>query len=275
MIPMRKSCISFVVSLTFFILFISGCGGGKTPVPATPSNLLARIASSTEIDLKWQNNAINEQGFKLERKIGDTGTYALLTTPPMNSTGFSDLGLVPATKYRYRVAAYNQTGDSTYSNEVTAQTFSHDVINQDLDMQASDFECLLNMEHVNNYYLTNKVGNLEAALAVANYPEGGTFPPGTIIQLIPLEAMVKRVNGWNRITNDWEFFSLAVTGHVTTIKSRGAEYTKNFAGLNCFSCHKKTVPQWDFVCDDNHGCDPLPATDAMIKAFQDADARCQ
>ncbi|MCX5858771.1 MAG: hypothetical protein NT056_02560 [Proteobacteria bacterium] len=149
-------------------------------------------------------------------------------------------------------------------------------------MQASDFECLKNMDYIGPYYLTNKLGadNLAEALKVAKSSKGGTFPPGTVIQLIPLEAMVKRVEGWNPATNDWEFFSLAVTGTTTTIKSRGAEYTKNFAGLNCFACHSKAAPQFDLVCGDNHGCDPLlptadqTTTDQMIKGFQDADPRC-
>ncbi|MDD5222843.1 MAG: fibronectin type III domain-containing protein [bacterium] len=273
-----KEIFGFTGFLLIFSLVIGvGCGGGsKGSVPASPANLSARIASTTEIDLSWQDNAIDEQGFKLERKIGDAGSYGVHATTSANSVDFTDSGLTPATKYIYRISAYNQAGDSTYSNEVTAQTFSHDIVNQDIDMQASDFECLKNMNYIGPYYLTNKLGadNLADALSIANYPQGGTFPPGTIIQLIPLEAMVKRVKGWNPATNDWEFFALAVTGTTTTIKSRGAEHTKNFANLNCFDCHKKAATKWDLVCGDNHGCDPLPATDAMIKAFQDADSRC-
>ena len=143
-------------------------------------------------------------------------------------------------------------------------------------MQASDFECITRWEYIGPYYLTNMLGadNLAEALKVANSPKGGTFPPGTVIQLIPLEGMVKRIEGWSPETNDWEFFALAVTGTTTTIVTRGAAETTNFAGLKCLGCHAKAEPKWDFVCGDSHGCDPLPATDQMIKAFQDADPRC-
>lgn len=150
------------------------------------------------------------------------------------------------------------------------------ILDQDLNMQASDFECIKNGTYIGPYYITNKLGadNLAEAVKVAKSSKGGTFPPGTIIQLLPMEAMVKRINGWNPTTNDWEFFSLAITGSVTTIKSRGAEYTKNFANLNCFSCHSKAAPQWDLVCGSNHGCDPFPATDQFVLDMQNADPRC-
>jgi len=150
------------------------------------------------------------------------------------------------------------------------------IINQDLNMQASDFECIKRWEYIGPYYLTNKLGadNLAEALKVANSPKGGTFPPGTIIQLLPMEAMVKRIKGWNPPTNDWEFFALAITTTGTTIKTRGAQDTVNFANMNCFNCHSKAAPQWDFVCGSNHGCASLGVTDQFIQDFQNTDPRC-
>jgi hypothetical protein len=146
----------------------------------------------------------------------------------------------------------------------------------DLNMTAADFECILRWTKVSPYYLTNKRGYLTEALAVANSPTGGTFPPGTIIQLFPTEAVVKRAPGWNPTTNDWEYFRLVVSQGGTQIATRGAENTVNQFGGNCFACHRKAAPQWDLICDDNHGCDPLPAfvDDAFIVAAQQADPRC-
>jgi len=146
----------------------------------------------------------------------------------------------------------------------------------DLNMTGADFECILRWTKVPPYYLTNKRGYLTEALAVANSPTGGTFPPGTIIQLFPTEAVVKRAPGWNPTTNDWEYFRLVVSQGGTQIATRGAENTVNQFGGNCFDCHRKAAPQWDLICDDNHGCDPLPAfvDDAFIEAEQQADPRC-
>lgn len=148
-------------------------------------------------------------------------------------------------------------------------------LEEDLDMSAEDFECILNWTKVGNYYLTNKLGRLDEAVEVAGSPTGGVFPPGTVIQLVPFEAMVKRKPGWNAATGDWEFFFLeAGTDGSTTIVSRGAEETVNSFGGNCFDCHAKAAPEWDFICGKDHGCDPLPLTDALIQAAQEADPRC-
>src|SRR5690349_24767684 len=70
---------------------------------------------------------------------------------------------------------------------------------EDLDMKASDFECVLRWTQVNNAYrITNKLGH--DALSVANNPNGGEFPVGTIIQIVPTEAMVKRKAGFSAET---------------------------------------------------------------------------
>ena len=41
-------------------------------VPAAPSNLTATAVSSTQINLAWQDNSNNEDGFKIERCQGNS-----------------------------------------------------------------------------------------------------------------------------------------------------------------------------------------------------------
>lgn len=58
----------------------------------------------------------------------------------------------------------------------------------------ADFECLLRWPRVRHFRITNRLGRLEEALAVAEAigeTPGLDFPEGTIVQLIPGEAMVK------------------------------------------------------------------------------------
>src|SRR5215510_16136805 len=43
---------------------------------------------------------------------------------------------------------------------------------------------------------------------------------------------------------------------------------------NCFECHRTAAPQWDLVCETDHGCAPLSVTPAMIRALQRTDPRC-
>jgi subtilisin family serine protease len=91
-------------------------------LPAAPSNLTATAISSSQIDLLWTDNSYIETGFKIERKIGETGTYSQAATVGANVTTYSDTGLNGSTTYYYRVRAYNTTGDSSYSNEVNTTT---------------------------------------------------------------------------------------------------------------------------------------------------------
>ncbi len=93
-------------------------------VPAAPSNFIAVGTSNVQIDLTWKDNSNNEDGFKIERKIGSGGTYSLIFTASSNATTYSDTGLSAGTIYYYRVNAYNSAGNSGYSNEVSGATMA-------------------------------------------------------------------------------------------------------------------------------------------------------
>ncbi len=146
---------------------------------------------------------------------------------------------------------------------------------EDLEMTAADFECVKRWPKVGNMRVTNKLGHLDEALAVAGSPTGGAFPVGTIIQLVPTEASVKRRPGFSAASKDWEFFSLQVSNTGTTILQRGggAGVVNQFGG-SCLNCHAQAQPQWDLVCGANHGCAPLPFSGEFLATFQDSDPRC-
>jgi hypothetical protein len=93
------------------------------PPPAGPSNLTASPMSSAQINVAWADNSSNENGFKIERKIG-TGSWATIMTTGANVTGYTDGNLSAGTTYTYRVKATNNVGDSNYSNEAGATTMS-------------------------------------------------------------------------------------------------------------------------------------------------------
>jgi hypothetical protein len=97
------------------------------------------------------------------------------------------------------------------------------------------------MTHVRQFYVDNLLGNLDATLAAANSATGGAYPPGTVIQLVLTEAMVKRDKGFNPITHDWEFFELDVSKDGTEIRKRGFAEVVNRFGGNCFGCTFKPV----------------------------------
>ncbi|MGB5811373.1 MAG: hypothetical protein WBG86_12625, partial [Polyangiales bacterium] len=99
------------------------------------------------------------------------------------------------------------------------------------------------------------------------------YPPGTLIQLVPQEAMVKREEGFSPETRDWEFFFLELSADGTTIAERGKDEAENAFGGNCFSCHSG-APDNDFVCETGNGCDPLTLDDQIIESLQLGDVRC-
>ena len=145
----------------------------------------------------------------------------------------------------------------------------------DLDMQASDFDCILTWPKVGDYRVTNKLGNLSGAVAVANAADGGVFPVGTVVQLIPNEAMVKRYAGFNASSDDWEFFNLTTSATGTVINQRGGGASvTNFTGSSCLNCHSGAAPQWNMICGTTHGCAPLPISETTIQSIQSGDPRC-
>ncbi|HEX6570329.1 MAG TPA: hypothetical protein VF015_14255 [Acidimicrobiales bacterium] len=145
---------------------------------------------------------------------------------------------------------------------------------EDIVVDADDFRALADMTPVRGFYIDNLLGHLDEAVEVAESPDGGVYPVGTVIQLIPQEAMVKRAPGFDPDSNDWEFFTLEVSPEGTTIVSRGgSEVVNRFSGSSCASCHGAAEPQFDFVCEDTHGCAPLPVGDDVITAIQQSDPR--
>jgi subtilisin family serine protease len=92
-------------------------------LPAAPTNLVAVVVSRSQINLTWTDNATNETGFKIERCKGATCTnFTQIGTVGANITGYSSTGLSANTAYRYRVRAYNVSGNSAYSNIASATT---------------------------------------------------------------------------------------------------------------------------------------------------------
>ncbi|NUN70972.1 MAG: T9SS type A sorting domain-containing protein [Bacteroidetes bacterium] len=90
-----------------------------TASPAAPSSLTATIASSTQINLLWTDNAVNEEGFAVERSLNGT-TWTVIDTTEPNSSSFANTGITSTTQYYYRVRALNTFGVSAYSNTVSS-----------------------------------------------------------------------------------------------------------------------------------------------------------
>lgn len=102
-------------------------------LPSPPTDLTASLASSSQIELNWTDNANNELGYYIERYAG-TNDWEQVGLVGVDITTYSDIGLDPEVIYHYRVQAYNLEGTSSYSNEETATTGSASTVNvSDMD----------------------------------------------------------------------------------------------------------------------------------------------
>ena len=65
-----------------------------------------------------------------------------------------------------------------------------------VNVDDSTFKCILKMTAVRGFFVGNLAGNLPGALAVAEAGKG-EYPEGTVLQLIPNEAMIKQQKGFS------------------------------------------------------------------------------
>jgi hypothetical protein len=138
----------------------------------------------------------------------------------------------------------------------------------------ASFACIRNLTPVRGFYVGNIHGDAAPTIAVAEAGQG-VYPPGSIVQLVPTEAMVKHEAGWNPATKDWEYFELVVAPGSTRIHVRGGAEVVNRFGGSCHTCHVAATPERDLICEQGHGCAPIPITPVMAKAIQNTDPRCE
>ncbi len=96
-----------------------------TVAPSVPSNIVAIVNSSSEVDLSWSASSDNVgvAGYKIYRGIGQNADTPQVATS--TSASYQDTGLTPATTYVYMLAAYDAAGNvSAKSDPVPAATQS-------------------------------------------------------------------------------------------------------------------------------------------------------
>lgn len=95
-------------------------------VPALPSDLVVTAPAYNEVRLTWVDNSSNEDGFIIERAIGNGSFVEIASGIAPNTTSYVDLGLAQSTDYSYRIRAFagpmNRRVYSDYAISQAVQT---------------------------------------------------------------------------------------------------------------------------------------------------------
>jgi len=84
--------------------------------PQQPTDLVTDALNPFQVRLIWSDNSNNEHGFVVERSRSLEEVWVFLDSLDENATRHYDTGLSSQTTYYYRVKAWNEHGDSPYSN---------------------------------------------------------------------------------------------------------------------------------------------------------------
>lgn len=95
-----------------------------------PSELYAETQSSSEINLYWTDNSVNEDGFVIQRCENGVD-FISIDSVDMDTVRYFDTGLTASTIYHYRIFAFNGNGVSGYSNVILKRTESDTSIVQE------------------------------------------------------------------------------------------------------------------------------------------------
>lgn len=135
-IRQRSIFDSVVLFALSWALAFAGCHsspGPPPPPPSAPTNLVATVISSMQINLTWtaSTGSTSITGYQVERcQGGGCPNFSQISTTA--NTSFNDAGLAASTSYSYRVRATDAAGNlSSYSN-VASQITSASAISVSL-----------------------------------------------------------------------------------------------------------------------------------------------
>jgi N-acetylneuraminic acid mutarotase len=177
-------------NLAFIDIATHDDGPAATEAPAAPSDTDALALSASQIRVRWTDNAGNEDGFRIYRKEGEAGTWELIDEVAADETEYMDDGLAAGTEYVYRVAAFNDIGESAFSNEDGSTTFESTPTGTTIDWTK---------------VAPSPVKRAESNGAVVNgklYVLGGLFVSnGNILAMTRSDVYDPATNKWTRIAD--------------------------------------------------------------------------
>jgi hypothetical protein len=154
--------------------FVRRGGPFAPPRPPAPKPV---VPPTPQLTLTWMDNSGGDGGFRIERKTGAAGTYAMLAEVPPGTTSYVDATVASGTTYCYRVKAFNEIGESSFSNENCGSA-------------ASGFGLAVNVSGSGT--VTSSPAGISCAPTCS-----GSFTPGTLVTLAASPAAGSQFTGWS------------------------------------------------------------------------------
>ena len=253
-------------------------GDTTKSAPAAPTGLTATAVSGGLVNLVWEDNSTNEDGFAIERSIDGTN-FTQIATVGANVTNYPDTTVFGSTTYHYQVQSFQVCGSgevySGNSNTGTATTPAATLPAAPTGLTATAVaSCQINLTWTDNS--TNEIsfvikrspdGTIFSPIAsvganVTNYSDSG-LSAGT-----PYYYQVAATNNTgasvdsNIASNTTTALPATPTGLTAIAISTNQinlAWTDNSANEDGFSIERS--PEWDQLhpdCRRRHKCDQLP-----------------
>lgn len=143
---------------------LESASAGAITRPIAPNSFTASPVAATKMDLAWTDRSSVESGYAVERSTDGISFVTIAELPP-DASAYSDLGVLEATAYVYRVRARGAGGDSTRSTPAAATTVPA-APSQLATVVVSD-------EQIDLTWADNSAG--ESGYVVERSPDGVTF----------------------------------------------------------------------------------------------------
>ena len=92
-------------------------------LPVEPTGLEVVSVTSDEVELTWQDNSNDENGFEILRiNVDGGGDFKAIDTVTNEITSYIDKTVAPNTSYEYKISAFNSAGDSVSEETIKATT---------------------------------------------------------------------------------------------------------------------------------------------------------
>jgi|GEM_PF-1642433 len=108
----------------------------SAPIPVTPNSLTVHAVDPETVQLVWGDSSVYEDGFIIQRQT-EGGDYSILVYVDADQTAYTDVSAIGSTFYNYRVASYNSSGTSDFSEAVSVETPAYDPLATPTNLSAS------------------------------------------------------------------------------------------------------------------------------------------